>query len=177
MKSDILKKRVGFFIILGVLLLIAVIVVIRFRSRVYQPIAFNHKVHVTDLGLDCSHCHTGVETGPFATLPTAEICLACHSTPLSKNPEEEKVRRYGEGKGGSPKGEIPWQRLTRLPDHVYFSHRRHVALGKVPCESCHGKMRERVVPPSRAPMELSMDDCLSCHRKQKASVDCVSCHR
>ncbi|MBI1909480.1 MAG: cytochrome c3 family protein [Deltaproteobacteria bacterium] len=171
MKTALFKKRWGIFVALGLLLLIVVILLLRFRG-VSQPIAFNHKVHVAGLGLDCTHCHVGVETTPFATLPTAEICLGCHSTPLSQNPEEEKVRLYGE-----ERGEIPWQRLTRLPDHVYFSHQRHVTFGKVACEACHGKMPERVTPPSRAPVELSMDDCLGCHRQKGASEDCILCHR
>lgn len=173
MTIGILKRRGLLFA--GVLFLCGVVVVIvvaRKRSAVAQPIAFNHKIHAGDLKLECSHCHQGVETGPFATLPKAEICLECHVAPLSENPEEAKVREYGEDKG-----EIPWHRLTRLPDHVYFSHQRHVKLGKVPCETCHGKMAERTKPPSSAPKALSMNDCLDCHRKQQASVDCVSCHR
>lgn len=159
----------------GLLFLCAIIalgvIVSRRKTASAQPIAFNHKLHAATLGLECGHCHQGVETGVFATLPKAEICLACHAAPLSENPEEAKVREYGE------KGEIPWHRLTRVPDHVYFSHQRHVKFGQVSCETCHGKMTERTRPPSSAPMELSMNDCLDCHRRHGASIDCVSCHR
>lgn len=174
MTETIKKYRVYF--ICGILVLcviVAILIVLsRWRSAVAQPIAFNHKVHAGDLKLACVHCHQGVESGPFATLPKAEVCLTCHAAPLSENPEEAKVREYG-----GEKGEIPWERLTRMPDHVYFSHQRHVRFGEIACERCHGKMEERTRPPSRAPKELSMNDCLDCHRRQGASVDCVHCHR
>lgn len=166
-------KRGGVFLVCGVLFLGGIITVwARWKPAVAQPIAFNHKIHAGDLKLECSHCHPGIETGPFATLPKAEVCLGCHVAPLSENPEEAKVREYGD-----EKGEIPWVRLTRMPDDVYFSHLRHVKFGKISCEECHGKMEERTRPPVTAPVELSMDDCLDCHRKTGASEDCVLCHR
>lgn len=159
----------------GILSLCAIVaigmVLVRRKTATAQPIAFNHNLHVGKLSLECSHCHQGVESGPFATLPKAEVCLGCHVAPLSENPEEAKVREYGE------KGEIPWRRLTRMPDHVYFSHQRHVKFGKISCEECHEKMEERTRPPPSAPRDLSMNDCLDCHRRQGASVDCISCHR
>ncbi len=174
MAIGILKKHRLFFVSSAFFLCGVIVISMFFSQRkpaVAQPITFNHKIHAGDMKLECAHCHQGVETGPFATLPKAEVCLACHSAPLSENPEEAKVRQFGE------KGEIPWRRLTRIPDHVYFSHQRHVKLGGIPCERCHGKMEERTKPPPSAPRELSMNDCLDCHRRLGASVDCVSCHR
>ncbi len=174
MKEFLNRRRLlvagGIFFLCVVIAVAAVFV--RRRKAVAQPIAFNHKIHAGEMKIDCSHCHQGVETAVFATLPKAEVCLGCHAAPVSEKPEEAKVREYGEGKG-----EIPWVRLTRMPDHVYFSHQRHVTFGKISCEECHGKMEERVRPPTAAPVELSMNDCLECHRRQGASVDCVSCHR
>ena len=168
----LIKKDRRVLCVVGLLILVSLVVfVLRRRQAVAQPIAFNHNLHVEKLGLECNHCHQGVETGPFATLPKAEVCLECHAQPLSEKPEEAKVRLYGEGR------EIPWKRFTRVPNHVYFSHRRHVKLGQVSCESCHGQMGKRTRPPSKAPKVLSMKDCLECHQKQGASVDCVSCHR
>ncbi|MBI2501012.1 MAG: cytochrome c3 [Deltaproteobacteria bacterium] len=82
------------------------------------------------------------------------------------------MREYAE-----KEGKIPWRRLTRMPDHVYFSHQRHVTSGKVSCEECHGKMEERNKPPTTAPKDLLMENCLECHQRQGASVDCISCHR
>lgn len=172
MNLRFLKRRrialVGIPIVIGIAALLWPL----FKPGISQPIAFNHKIHAGELKLECSHCHQGVETGPFATLPSVEVCLACHMSPLSQNPEEAKVRGYG-----GEKGEIPWVRLTRMPDDVYFSHRRHVKFGEIPCEQCHGQMAERVRPPQSAPMELTMDDCLACHQKNHATEDCVLCHR
>jgi hypothetical protein len=58
-----------------------------------------------------------------------------------------------------------------------FSHRRHVTLAKLDCESCHGKMRERMAPLGVAPVRLDMNTCLSCHRREGAAEDCAACHR
>ncbi|MBI2082156.1 MAG: cytochrome c3 family protein [Deltaproteobacteria bacterium] len=167
-----LKGKTLLVVIAAIALFAILLGLPRLKRRVTQPISFNHKIHVTELKLECNHCHTGVETSAFAMLPSVEICMGCHVAPLSEKPEEAKVREYAE-KGG----EIPWRRLTRMPDHVYFSHQRHVTFGKISCELCHGKMGERNRPPTAAPKDLSMDDCLECHQRQKASVDCISCHR
>lgn len=166
-------KKGRFMAAVGVIVLLAVVVgVVNGARRVHQPIEFNHKIHAGKLALPCSTCHTGVETGAYATLPSVSICLTCHSAPLSESKEEAKVREYG-----GEKGDIPWRRHTRMPDHVYFSHRRHVKSGEVPCERCHGKMEEREVPPSKAPVDLAMEDCIDCHEERGASVDCIHCHR
>ena len=46
---------------------------------VAQPIPFSHKHHVGDDGIDRRYCHTAVETGRHAGLPSTHICLSCHS--------------------------------------------------------------------------------------------------
>ncbi|MBI4842532.1 MAG: cytochrome c3 family protein [candidate division NC10 bacterium] len=109
-----------------------------------QPIAFNHKAHVSK-GLDCAICHRYVREQAFATLPTLQTCLMCHSAKMSDNPEEAKIREFA--KRGEP---LRWVRLyTLAPDAAaYFSHRRHVALGNIPCATCHGPMAEQTTPPA-----------------------------
>ena len=141
------------------------------EPEVEQPIAFNHKKHI-DNGLTCSVCHQYVEKYASAGLPKGEICLLCHMVPLSENPEEQKVRDYAE------RGEeIPWKRVYKLADHAYFSHMRHVTLGKVECVACHGNMPERSTPLTRPIVKMTMDFCLNCHEQTKASRDCIACHR
>src|SRR5207237_4016250 len=44
-----------------------------------QPIAFSHKHHVGDNGIDCRFCHAGVEKAAFAGLPSTQACMTCHS--------------------------------------------------------------------------------------------------
>jgi mono/diheme cytochrome c family protein len=60
-------------------------------------------------------------------------------------------------------GPIQWKRLHNLPDHVYFNHAQHVAVGKVECQKCHGPVEKMEVMKQYAP--LSMGWCINCHRE------------
>ena len=60
-------------------------------------------------------------------------------------------------------GPIEWKRLHNLPDHVYFNHAQHVAVGKVECQKCHGPVEKMEVMKQYAP--LSMGWCINCHRE------------
>ena len=105
--------------------------------EVEQPIRFNHKKHTQELGLECNTCHIYYETQNFSGLPTLDICLACHEEKVTDSPEEEKIRTMAKGKR-----ELVWQRLYHVPEHVYYSHRRHVVVGGIECATCHGKIAE-----------------------------------
>jgi hypothetical protein len=142
-------------------------------ARQGQPIAFNHKAHV-GAGLECTICHRYVREQAFATLPTLETCLMCHATKMSDNPEEERVREFANR--GEP---LRWRRLYVLaPDAAaYFSHRRHVAQGNIPCATCHGPMAEQTTPPAGALVRFDMEFCIACHEQKKVSTACAACHR
>ncbi len=58
---------------------------------------------------------------------------------------------------------IEWTRIHNLPDHVYFNHAQHVTVGKVACQTCHGKVEEMEVVKQYSP--LSMGWCVNCHRE------------
>ena len=60
-------------------------------------------------------------------------------------------------------GPIEWVRIHNLPDHVYFNHAQHVTVGKVECQTCHGKVEEMEVLKQMSP--LSMGWCVNCHRQ------------
>ena len=45
---------------------------------VEQPVPFSHLHHVSQLGIDCRYCHTGVETSAVAGLPPTKTCMNCH---------------------------------------------------------------------------------------------------
>jgi cytochrome c len=95
-----------------------------------------------------------------------------HEEPNGTSAEEAKVvEAVRTGR------EIPWARLTVLPRHVYFTHRRHVAAARIACERCHGEMRAQSRPPPAPLVALGMDECLVCHREAGASRDCATCHR
>ncbi|MBI2370462.1 MAG: cytochrome c3 family protein [Deltaproteobacteria bacterium] len=162
-------------VVIGVVAVIVVVGGVLFAQRlepaVRQPIQFNHAKHIAQ-GLECAACHQYVKEQTFAGLPTVETCMMCHSAPQTKSPEEEKVRQFAEKGQG-----IPWQRLYRMPGHVFFSHRRHVSVAKVECQTCHGAMAQATTPPSRPLVNQSMSWCLACHEKRQASVDCVACHK
>lgn len=138
---------------------------------IVQPIAFNHQKHLT-AGVACDTCHQYAERYAVAGFPATEVCLACHAAPLTDSPEEEKVRAYGE------RGEeIPWAQVHALPDHSFFSHRRHVTLGKLDCAVCHGDMAQQTMPVTRPVVALTMDWCMGCHERRKVTNDCNTCHK
>lgn len=121
-----------------------------------QPVAFSHKLHAGELGLDCRYCHYNVEKGRHAGVPPTETCLNCHSLVKTESPEIRKILEAHES--GLP---IQWVRVHKLADFAYFDHSAHVNKG-VSCVECHGRVDQmeevRVVEP------LSMSWCLDCHR-------------
>ncbi|HLC27071.1 MAG TPA: cytochrome c3 family protein [bacterium] len=163
--------RIGIGIV--ALLLIGGLVSRALESRVQQPIQFNHNLHVEKNGLSCDTCHQYYAEYQPAGIPKIEVCATCHVAPMGQSPEEAKVRSYVE-KGK----EIPWVKIHNVPDHVYFSHRRHVTLGKVDCQICHGKVKERKTPFEKPVVNIiSMDFCINCHKQRKVTNDCAACHK
>jgi len=137
-----------------------------------QPVQFNHRLHVVDMDLDCPTCHQYVLRERKATLPTRDVCLECHEEQQGESAEEAKlVNLLSSGE------ELNWQRVYVLPEHVYFSHRRHVTLGQIGCQDCHGDMRELTAPPTRPAVNIiDMDHCMECHEERQARTDCLDCH-
>lgn len=142
------------------------------RTRVEQPIAFNHRLHVTELGNECTDCHLYAENGVRATIPNLEVCSFCHEEAQTDSPEEAKVVDFVQ------KGQkIPWRKVYWVPSHVYFSHRRHTAIAGLACSECHGAMEERELPVSERAVPVTMNGCIACHDQKGARNDCVLCHR
>ena len=156
-------------LIIGVLLLFLFISFSQ-GSKSDQPISFNHKKHV-DQGLGCDTCHHFYKTQTFSGIPEINTCLECHKEPITKSTEEEKIRQF------QKKGEgIPWKQIYNEPDHVFFSHRRHVVLGKLQCPTCHGDIGQRERPPVKPWVKMTMKWCMDCHTKNKVTNDCLACH-
>ena len=164
------------FILLVFLLLVAGLllakVIIREDEVILQPIRFNHELHTGQLQMECTECHKYVKEAEFAGRPSLVICAACHEEALTESPEEKKLVELV-----LASREIPWQRLDKVPSHVYFSHRRHVTATQIECVTCHGEIGHSSSPPEKPLIRLRMNFCLECHEKEKASVDCNSCHR
>lgn len=141
------------------------------RRPVSQPIAFNHKKHVEENGLDCATCHPFYETETFSGLPDEEVCSTCHLEPLGDSEEERRLTQILQA--GGP---LEWRSLFRQPAHVFYSHRTHVVDAGLECGACHGAIGASEAPPRR-PDPLRMEECVACHRRAGASTACTACHR
>jgi hypothetical protein len=109
------------------------------------------------------------EPGDRATLPGTAKCMACHATIKKESPAIQKLAEYHK------KGEqVPWKRVYRIPDYVFFSHQVHLTKAKATCETCHGAVRERDV--MQKEKDISMAACSDCHKAAGASVECNYCH-
>ena len=134
-----------------------------------QPIPFSHKLHAGDYKIPCMYCHTNVERSRHATIPAMNVCMNCHSIAGIDKPNIMKLTEvYNSGKP------LEWERVHKIPEHVYFSHQWHIRKG-FDCAVCHGPVEtmERVYQ-YRA---LNMGDCVTCHRQNQAPITCNTCHQ
>ncbi|MCF6191945.1 MAG: cytochrome c family protein [Candidatus Hydrothermae bacterium] len=134
-----------------------------------QPIKFNHASHVLKAGMQCQYCHMYADRSTVAGLPTIQKCMGCHKYVKPESPEIQKLAQYWENR--QP---IVWRKVHDLPDFVYFNHSRHIKRG-VQCEQCHGNVGEMTVAVKQAP--LTMGWCVTCHRRNRAPLDCWTCHK
>lgn len=129
-----------------------------------QPINFSHKIHAGDNEIDCNYCHTGVRKAKNANIPSANICMNCHSTVKKESPEIQKI--YKAIETNTP---IEWVRIHNLPDFAYFNHSQHVKVGGVECQTCHGPIEEMDVVEQHA--DLTMGWCINCHRETELNTE------
>lgn len=145
-----------------------------------QPIAFSHKLHAGTMNIDCRYCHTGTEISAHATVPSAGICMNCHSVARKNKPEIVRLTQYY-----ADSAALPWKRVHRVPDYAYFSHASHVGRG-FDCSTCHGDVENMDVLMQVS--EFTMSACLHCHRTAPAGfpdlknlnagpIYCSACHR
>ena len=128
-----------------------------------QPIAFSHKLHAGQYKVDCNYCHTGVNRGKSAHIPSANICMNCHGVIKKESPEIQKI--YTAVEANKP---IEWVRVHNLPDLAYFNHAQHVNVGNVQCVQCHGEIEKMEVVQQRS--SLTMGWCIDCHRKTEVNT-------
>ncbi len=139
-----------------------------------QPVPFSHKIHAGDLKMDCRYCHVNVDKAAHASIPPTATCINCHS-PLQPDGTapalsaiwsgSQKLRAVHESWESGES--VPWVRIHRLPDFVYFNHSAHVNRG-VSCVSCHGRIdtMEKVYQAK----ELSMAWCIDCHNNPAPNI-------
>jgi predicted CXXCH cytochrome family protein len=142
-----------------------------------QPVFYSHKVHAGINQINCLYCHAGAEKSRQAMIPSTNICMNCHKqineyTGDADHPlytaegkrvdgtkEIQKLYKYAgwdpvkkeyiRDANGNIKATPPkWVKIHNLPDHVYFNHSQHVAVGKIQCQRCHGNIEDngRSVP-------------------------------
>ena len=129
-----------------------------------QPIAFSHKLHAGEHQIDCNYCHTTVYESKSASIPSANICMNCHSQIKTESQEIQKIYRAIER--NKP---IEWVRVHNLPDLAYFNHSQHTQVGGVECQTCHGPIQEMEVVYQYSP--LTMGWCIDCHRETPLNTE------
>ena len=127
-----------------------------------QPVAYSHKLHAGELGIDCRYCHANIERSQEAMIPPTQTCMGCHAVIKTDSVRLQPVR----DSWASDKP-IEWVRIHKLPEHAYFDHSVHLAVG-VGCTSCHGRIDQMEVVHQDQP--LSMSWCLDCHRDPGKSI-------
>jgi hypothetical protein len=137
-----------------------------------QPIDFSHQLH-NQAGVQCLFCHPNPMRSDIAGIPSVERCAGCHTVIASERPAVQVLLGYWDRQ--EP---IPWQRVTTMPDHVYFSHQPHVLAG-LSCETCHGEVGLMTV--AQLTVNMDMGWCLNCHLEQPEEkvarlADCLACH-
>ena len=164
------KRRVA--VVIGLALLALALWGLFRTPAVTQPVVFNHRIHTGKLQLACSTCHQYVETGAHAGLPDATTCVLCHQARQGTSAEAARVTQL------LARGEpLRFNKLFRLPPHVFFTHRRHVGIAQLKCQACHGDIALTEQPPARPLVTIRMRYCLGCHTTAGQPVDCVRCHR
>ena len=145
-----------------------------------QPIAFSHKIHAGDNGIDCNYCHSSARNSKTSGIPSANVCMNCHANITSGTNtgkiEIQKIydaigynpdtREYIEGYEQKP---IQWVRIHNLPDLAYFNHSQHVSVGGVECQECHGPVQEMDVVYQHS--ELTMGWCVNCHKETQMKME------
>jgi hypothetical protein len=123
---------------------------------VEQPVDFSHNLHAGSLGLDCRYCHSTVETSNFATIPSTETCMTCHSQVRVGAPQLAVVQESWDSERP-----IAWNRAHDLPEFVFFDHSIHVNKG-VGCSTCHGAVDQMTGMWKNEAMTMGW--CLECHK-------------
>ena len=153
-----------------------------FGLTLFSSPDFSHPVHL-DLGLACTRCHAGAETGRLAAdqmFPQPAVCLSCHSDGKTTPLDPDRLR---------------WT----APERTYrFDHAFHVRLGDLApllaaaidggkyfgspqirplldraggCTACHRGLEISETTPLPV-----MSDCLVCHSEIDNPFSCSYCH-
>jgi len=192
MRKSVLDYILRIYLPVTLLIVVATYTVTYFVSREEryhvgyaptQPINYSHELHAGQMGIDCQYCHTGATKGRHAMVPPVSTCMNCHQVARTDSPEIQKLTKFY-----NDDQPVPWKRVHKLPEHVYFNHSVHVNKG-LACQECHGQIQTMPVVAQVKP--FMMADCLECHRTAKEKFphlvsltglkngpeNCTACHR
>jgi c(7)-type cytochrome triheme protein len=133
-----------------------------------QPLPYSHRQHLA-IGLTCRYCHVNPDAGPLMTFPSADTCLTCHKAMPARAATLKALTESHTS--GTP---IPWVRVYRLADFVYWSHATHIESG-ITCETCHGPVAERDVMMLETNI-TTKQGCVTCHEARQVFTGCGDCH-
>ncbi|MBK6777901.1 MAG: c-type cytochrome [Flavobacteriales bacterium] len=151
--------------------------------RPSQPIAFDHTLHAgaakdNNLEINCQYCHSSAEKSKHAGIPSTNVCMNCHKA-VNKGRTDAgtaDIQKIYDAVGWDGKEysmeekPLVWNKVHNLPDHVYFSHAQHVAVGKLECQECHGPIDKEMKEAEQwAP--LTMGWCINCHNQKEIKLD------
>ena len=91
--------------------------------------------------------------------------MACHILIAKEKPPIRKLAEFA-----ASKQPIPWARVYKLDEFVFFDHRFHL-MNQAKCEDCHGPVAEQDVVMDELGA-TTMKFCQGCHTKTKASGGC-----
>jgi hypothetical protein len=141
-----------------------------------QPLSFDHRLHVEQVGLDCAFCHRTATRGDSAGVADVQQCMFCH---LAVEPDAAQAGSRAAKSMAQLRDAwvdqqvIDWVRIHHVPDHSRFPHSAHVQAG-LPCAACHGEVGQmQQVVQVRS---LKMGDCVGCHQELSAPTQCGACH-
>ena len=138
-----------------------------------RPLAFSHRLHVEEEGLECGDCHGTWEDSEDPGMPRAAQCALCHSQLDQEKPVELRVATLFEGETYQA------ARASRHADEILFSHLNHATRG-LECTACHAEVAqdEGHLAERGAELRMSMDACLACHADSTgpALAECSACH-
>ena len=62
-----------------------------------QPIAFSHEVHAGLNGVDCNYCHSSAKKSAHSGVPSANVCMNCHTQLLKEmmKKQNKKLVKFG----------------------------------------------------------------------------------
>jgi len=130
-----------------------------------SELIFSHRLHVSDLEVECLDCHVTISTSNQAAdknIPTHEVCGDCHEDAI----EGDDCRMCH----ANPENPIP---VTVPSRKIVFSHKEHLARD-IDCDNCHKGVKgmDRLTSVNMPVMET----CSSCHDERTAPMDCFLCH-